>query len=114
MRGRTSRSSRSISSATRRSTTRPQEAIKQNKPRGLLSFFSGRGTYHEEKFPEDAERITEYYRNNGYVRANVGEPEVRVLERQRRQEDALDRAADPGRSRASATGSARSISTAIR
>ena len=28
----------------------------------------------------DADRVTEYYRNHGYVRANLGEPEVKVLE----------------------------------
>jgi outer membrane protein insertion porin family len=53
--------------------------VKHNKARGFLSFITGRGVYHEEKFAEDAERVLEYYRSNGYVRANVGEPEVKIL-----------------------------------
>jgi outer membrane protein insertion porin family len=53
-----------------------QDQIKHNKPRQFYSFITGGGSYHEERFPEDAERINEYYRMNGYVRASIGEPEV--------------------------------------
>ena len=42
-------------------------------------FITGRGTYQETKFEEDAERVIEYYRDRGYIRAQVGEPELKVL-----------------------------------
>jgi len=60
------------------STLRHQ--MKENRAQWWLSWITGRGTYQETKFEEDAERVTEYYRNEGYVRAQVGEPEVKVLE----------------------------------
>ena len=66
------------------------------------------------KFEEDAERVIEYYRDHGYIKAQVGEPELKFLERLRRQEDALDRAADSGHRRATATASATSTSPATR
>ena len=43
-------------------------------------MFTSSGTYHADKFEEDADRVTEFYRNHGYVRANLGQPEVKVLE----------------------------------
>ncbi len=46
----------------------------------FLSWITGRGTYQEAKFEEDADRIIEYYRNQGYVQARVGQPEIKVLE----------------------------------
>ncbi len=42
--------------------------------------MTGRGTYQENKFDEDAERVTEYYRDNGYVKAALGQPELKFLE----------------------------------
>ena len=49
-------------------------------------------------------RVVAYYRDNGYMRANVGVPELKVLERLRGQEDALDRAADSDHRRAALQG----------
>jgi outer membrane protein insertion porin family len=57
-----------------------RKQMKENRAQWWLSWITGRGTYQETKFEEDAERVTEYYRNEGYVRAQVGEPEVKVLE----------------------------------
>jgi outer membrane protein insertion porin family len=57
-----------------------QRRLKENKPRGLFSFITGRGTYKQDKYEEDADRVLEYYRNHGYVRARVGQPEMKVLE----------------------------------
>ncbi|MGE0593471.1 MAG: outer membrane protein assembly factor BamA [Vicinamibacterales bacterium] len=57
-----------------------QRRMKENKPKGFLSFITGGGTYKEAKFEEDADRVLEHYRNNGYVRARIGQPELRVLE----------------------------------
>ncbi len=54
--------------------------MEANKGEWLLSFITGRGTYQEAKFAEDAEKVVEYYRNKGYIQAQVGNPELRVLE----------------------------------
>jgi outer membrane protein insertion porin family len=62
------------------SDSRLRRQMKGNKQQGFLSFLTQSGTYHADKFEEDADRVTEYYRNNGYVRANLGAPEVNVLE----------------------------------
>lgn len=54
--------------------------MKENKEKSFLSFLSGHGTYDETKFDQDAELVTDYYRDNGYIQAVVGQPEVKVLE----------------------------------
>ena len=54
--------------------------MKQNKELWMLSFLTGRGTFQENKFDEDAERVTEYYRDKGYVKAVIGQPELKFLE----------------------------------
>jgi outer membrane protein insertion porin family len=54
--------------------------MKENKSRGMLSFLSGKGTYQEAKFDEDAESVRALYRENGYIAARVGQPEIRTLE----------------------------------
>jgi outer membrane protein insertion porin family len=38
------------------------------------------GTFQETKFDEDAEKIMSYYRDHGYIKANVGVPELKVIE----------------------------------
>ena len=53
--------------------------MKENKQQWFLSFLSGRGTYQETKFDDDAEKVLEYYRDHGYFKANVGAPELKVL-----------------------------------
>jgi outer membrane protein insertion porin family len=53
--------------------------MKENKKQWLLSFVTGRGTYQEAKFEEDADKIIEYYRNKGYVTSRVGQPELKYL-----------------------------------
>ena len=40
----------------------------------------GAGTYQAAKFEEDADAIVEYYRNEGYVMARVGQPELRYVD----------------------------------
>ena len=42
-------------------------------------MFAGRGTYQETKFDEDADKVVEYYRDQGYISARVGEPELKVV-----------------------------------
>src|SRR5213078_1418161 len=55
------------------------EVTHENKEQWFLSFISGRGTYQEIKFDEDAEKVLAYYRDHGYFKANVGVPELKVL-----------------------------------
>ncbi len=53
--------------------------MKENRAHWAFSWITGRGTYEETKFAEDAERVTEFYRDNGYIRAQVGEPQIKTL-----------------------------------
>src|SRR4029079_8144089 len=49
-------------------------------PQAFIAAIAGRGTYSEPKFDEDAERVVAYYRDHGYLRANIGVPELKVIE----------------------------------
>jgi outer membrane protein insertion porin family len=53
--------------------------MKDNKEQWFLSFLSGRGTYQENKYEEDADRVMQYYLDRGYISAQVGSPEIKVL-----------------------------------
>jgi outer membrane protein insertion porin family len=53
--------------------------MKENREVWFLSFINGRGVFQETKFDEDADKVTEYYREHGYIRANVGVPEQKFL-----------------------------------
>ncbi len=58
-----------------------QRKIKENKPKNpFYGWISGGGTYKEALFEEDAAKIVEYYQNEGYPQARVGQPEVKTLE----------------------------------
>src|SRR3954463_3891821 len=57
-----------------------QRKMKENKPRGFLSLITGTGTYKEGKFEEDAQKLVDYYHQKGYVRARIGNPELKVVE----------------------------------
>jgi len=54
--------------------------LKENKPKGMFSFLMGGGTYQETKFEEDAAQIEEFYRNQGFIGARVGQPALTTLE----------------------------------
>ncbi len=56
-----------------------QGAMKQNKERWTWSWITGRGTFQENLFEEDAQRIIEKYREEGYIFAQVGAPELKYL-----------------------------------
>lgn len=49
-----------------------------NKPNGFLGFL-GDATYNESLFPEDAERVTDFYRRNGYATAQIGQPVLETV-----------------------------------
>jgi outer membrane protein insertion porin family len=57
-----------------------KHAMKDNKELWWLSFISGRGTYQETKFDEDAEKVVEYYQDRGYIKAVVGAPEIKIVD----------------------------------
>ena len=46
-------------------------------PTWFLSLIGDSGTYQETKFDEDAEKVVSFYRDRGYLRANVGVPELK-------------------------------------
>ena len=54
--------------------------MEQIKERWWLSWISGRGTYKEALFEEDADRIVAHYLERGYIDARVGSPETTYLE----------------------------------
>ncbi len=54
--------------------------MKSTKEQWFLSWITGRGTYQEEKFEEDADKVVEYFRNRGHIQARVGTPEIKTLE----------------------------------
>jgi outer membrane protein insertion porin family len=54
--------------------------MKDNKPKTWLSFITDAGTYQEAKFGDDAEKVRDYYNNKGYVRAQLGTPQIETIE----------------------------------
>jgi outer membrane protein insertion porin family len=56
-----------------------EKQMKDNKTRGFLGFITGAGTYQESKFDDDAQRITDYYGDQGYAQARVGAPQLEPL-----------------------------------
>jgi outer membrane protein insertion porin family len=54
--------------------------MKETKEHWFLSFITGRGTYQETKFEEDAQKVEEYYREKGYIQARLGTPEIKTIE----------------------------------
>jgi outer membrane protein insertion porin family len=54
--------------------------MKDTKTQWFLSKITGRGTFQEAKFEEDAEKVETYYREKGYIQARIGQPEIKTLE----------------------------------
>ncbi|MBI3046671.1 MAG: outer membrane protein assembly factor BamA [Acidobacteria bacterium] len=57
--------------------------MKDNKARSRIpvwGWFSRGGTYKADKFEMDADLVQAYYRQEGYVRAQIGNPEIVTLE----------------------------------
>ncbi len=53
--------------------------MKDNKPAGFLSFVTEAGKYQESKFADDAQKVVDFYRTNGYAKARVGNPQVEEI-----------------------------------
>jgi outer membrane protein insertion porin family len=45
--------------------------------KNILSWFTGAGDLNENDLEQDAARLTSFYKNNGYMQARVGEPQVK-------------------------------------
>jgi outer membrane protein insertion porin family len=56
------------------------KVLKNNRPQGLLSLVTSRGAYNETTYADDAQRVEDFYRDQGYVAVRVGQPEVRTLD----------------------------------
>jgi outer membrane protein insertion porin family len=55
--------------------------MKENRGRNpWYGWITGDGTYKEGKFEEDADKVQAYYRERGYVKAQIGQPELKILE----------------------------------
>ena len=55
--------------------------MKENKgPNRWVPFILRGGTFKEGKFEDDADAVVQYYRERGYVKAQVGQPQLKVLE----------------------------------
>ncbi len=54
--------------------------MKETKQHSTFSFLTGGGTFKEAKFEEDADAVVAHYRNEGYIEARVGTPELKTLE----------------------------------
>jgi outer membrane protein insertion porin family len=54
--------------------------MKDTKAMSMLSWITQRGTYKEDKYAEDAEKVVAFYRDKGYLRVRVDNPEVRTLQ----------------------------------
>ncbi len=48
--------------------------------RGLFSFITSSGYYKKDQMDRDIEKIRDLYFNNGYIKAVVGEPTIRLTE----------------------------------
>ena len=56
-----------------------RKRMKQTRARSILSFVTGSGTYKQDSTPEDLDRLMAFYRDQGFLRARVDNPDVRVV-----------------------------------
>ncbi len=56
------------------------KGIMETREESLFSFMSGSGNFKEMGFKTDIERMKYFYRTKGYLRVNVGTPDVTVSE----------------------------------
>ena len=61
-------------------STRKLKSILSTSERGLLSFITGSGNLDREVLQTDAERLTAFYYENGYIDVRVDEPKVERIE----------------------------------
>ncbi|MGE0392793.1 MAG: outer membrane protein assembly factor [Vicinamibacterales bacterium] len=56
-----------------------EKRMKTNKGKKWYAFFSGKGTFKADKYEEDIERVGQFYRNQGFVQARIGAPEMKTI-----------------------------------
>ena len=54
--------------------------MKNTKEPWIFSFITGRGTYKPFGYEQDAVALEAHYRDNGYIQAQVGQPELEYLD----------------------------------
>ena len=54
--------------------------MKENKSPSTLLFWTDGTAYREEKFADDAEAISDFYKNEGYATVQIGAPQVETLD----------------------------------
>ena len=57
-----------------------RKQMKDTKALSWLSWITQKGTYKEDKYAEDAEKVVGFYRDRGHLRVRVDNPEVKTLE----------------------------------
>ncbi|HEX2769507.1 MAG TPA: outer membrane protein assembly factor BamA, partial [Geobacteraceae bacterium] len=57
---------------------RKLKKVMETSEKWFLSWITGAGTYKEDALKNDANLITDFYYNNGYVNVKVGEPKVEL------------------------------------
>jgi outer membrane protein insertion porin family len=58
-----------------------RDALKLTKERGLFSIFKGTDKFHKAKLEADIEmNLKAFYKENGYIQIQVGEPVTRIFE----------------------------------
>jgi len=62
------------------STRALKRQMTNTKERWFLSFLSSRGLYKPFGYEQDADLVVAHYRNNGFIDAEVGQPELEYLE----------------------------------
>ena len=114
--GRRSRSATSTSSATQAiSDGKLAEADEGEQGRRASSASSpAAGPTRKTSSRKTREAVQEHYRDEGYIMAQVGQPELKVARRLRGRQDALGRSCGSRSPKASATASASSTSKATR
>lgn len=55
--------------------------VMETSERSWLSWITDSGELKRDELLQDASRLTEYYHNNGYIRARVGEPQVELKDK---------------------------------
>ena len=73
--------------------------MKETKERWLFSFVTGRGTYKDSKYEEDAEKVQGYYRDEGYLTTTRRQSRDSHAEDVGRRQDARHPAGDSGQRR---------------
>ena len=62
------------------SDTELRRKMKENKSPSKLLFWTDGTAYREEKFADDADAVSEFYKNEGYATVQIGAPQVETLD----------------------------------